>query len=527
SYGNSISNAWVTISANSEIVSTDWSDENGRVILPVTTDIDVMDIVVTKHDFVPFINTISVIEGSDLHITQTQIIDSNGIEGINPNEEIEVAFTLTNYGTNVINNVDATITAENENVEIVQAETTFGNISPDGENVQTTNFEINIPPDILDNEELIFHLEISDSDANEYSDIAILEITGINFEVISQQIDNNQDYINPGQNADVVLTINNIGSFDGQEMTGELSCADSRITINDATGYFGEISSNNTQNNDSDFFNVSASSSLITGDSIPFIIEFINPEGITQDVSFLMNIGNPNVTDPIGCDEYGYFCFDDEDEGYIDQPEYDWIEISATGTNLYLNDSGNEGDIETIILPINFSFYGTEYDEITICSNGWIAPGGSESRSFMNWTIPNSAGPTPIIAAFWDDLLISNGDVYYQYFENENYFVIEWNNLRNEGNSSYEETFQMILYDSSFYPTLTGDSNIKVQYQEVNNVDSGTYNSWSIQHGLYATVGIGHQNGIVGLEYTFNNSYPNTAKTLEDNMAILFTTTSI
>jgi hypothetical protein len=95
--------------------------------------------------------------------------------------------------------------------------------------------------------------------------------------------------------------------------------------------------------------------------------------------------------------------------------------------------------------------------------------------------------------------------------------VIEWSHLQNEVSGS-EETFQIIIYDRNYYPTPTGDNEIKFQYKVVNNNNNDQYDC------KYATVGIEDHTGTIGLEYTFRNDYPSSCKTLQNQMAILFTT---
>ena len=142
----------------------------------------------------------------------------------------------------------------------------------------------------------------------------------------------------------------------------------------------------------------------------------------------------------------------------------------------------------------------------------------------MNWHVPGPMGPNPMIAPFWDDLKISGGDVFYYYDNTNNYFIVEWSDLRNEYNSSSEETFEAIIYDPAFYPTNTGDAEIKFQYKVINNIDQGSYYGYTIAHGQYATVGIEDHTALVGLEYTYDNDYPTAAKHLQNEMALLFTT---
>ena len=84
----------------------------------------------------------------------------------------------------------------------------------------------------------------------------------------------------------------------------------------------------------------------------------------------------------------------------------------------------------------------------------------------------------------------------------------------------------MILYNKDYYsPTITGDSEIKIQYGEFNNTSDGSYpNGDTPIHGCYATIGIENHMGDMGLQYTFNNIYPEAAAPLQDWSAIFITT---
>jgi len=127
-------------------------------------------------------------------------------------------------------------------------------------------------------------------------------------------------------------------------------------------------------------------------------------------------------------------------------------------------------------------------------------------------------GPSPMIAAFWDDLCTVTGSGIYKWFDSATHrFIVEWYQFKNGYSTSYTEQFQIILYDPAFYPTSTGDGAIKIQYHTFNNVDSGTGTS---NHGNYSTIGIENHDQRVGLEYTFNNTYPTAARPLQNNRCI-------
>ena len=77
------------------------------------------------------------------------------------------------------------------------------------------------------------------------------------------------------------------------------------------------------------------------------------------------------------------------------------------------------------------------------------------------------------------------------------------------------QTFEMILYPSN---------EIKIQYQDFNNASDGNYpNGGTPSHGCYSTIGIESHLGEAGLQYTFNNTYPEAAATLHDGSALFIT----
>jgi hypothetical protein len=167
--------------------------------------------------------------------------------------------------------------------------------------------------------------------------------------------------------------------------------------------------------------------------------------------------------------------------------------------------------------------YGQAYGQITVCSNGWIAMGHTSMQSFRNYPLPGAGGPSPMIAAFWDDMITSSNGRVYKYYDAANHqFIIEWSRLRTYDNNSLE-TFQVILRDPAYYFTPTGDGEILIQYKTFNNTTTGNY-GWGQVHGAYCTVGIEDATATKGLQYTFNNQYPTAAMQLDDETAILITT---
>jgi hypothetical protein len=533
--GFPLENAWVTaLMGSDDIFATGYTDAEGMIILPIDAQTPgSVNLTVTKHNYIPHLgnfdigNTDRFVNVFALNIDDDTSGSSfgNGDGIVNPGENIELGVNLKNFGTSTANSVTATIFSQDDFITITDATEDYGNIAPGASVYSTDDFDFSIDNDVLGGTEIKLDILIEDALANQWTDVIYIPVEGANLYATDYSVIGDPNGIlDPGETVELEVTLENLGTVGALGISGVLSSPDNYIVIDDADGYFGDVSAGGQASNSSNRFMVTANAQVIPGSQFTLELELNNAQGYNNIVSFPINVGTVSITDPVGPDAYGYYCYDDGDIDYYNVPVYDWVEINpalgGSGTNLNIYAGGNTGDVEDIInLPITFRFYGEEYNTVTVCSNGWIAPGHTDMASFMNWNIPGPLGPSPMIAPFWDDLLVTSGDVFWYYDSAQHYIVIEWDHAQNEYNNA-EETFQVFLYDSNYYPTYTGDSEIKVQYKVVNNVDQGGYPS---QHGQYATVGIEDHSGTIGLEYTFNNSYPTAAKTLQNEMALLFT----
>ena len=530
-----IEGVWVTaLQGNDDIFVSRYTDENGEVFLPLENqDLGNVTLTATKHNYETHSGQFQIVQEAvfvnaiGVSIDDDNSDDSSGNDDglVNPGESIELGVRLSNFGSNTAGSVSAVISTNSDFVAISDDNESYGDIAAGSSTYSSEDFDFEVADNALGGTEIVLDLNISDSAGNEWDDKIYLTVDAAN--LIANDYSVPDGTLNPGETTELTVSIKNMGTTTANDIEGILRSSNSGIVINDSLGVFGSPSPSHEADNGSDPFSVSVNSEILPGTQIPLSLHLFNADGYDNIVDVILEIGTVSVTDPLGPDAYGYYCYDDEDDMYNLSPVYSWIEIDpdygGSGTNLNFNDNGNNGDLEDVNIPFDFNFYGITYSSITICSNGFFSPGETDVYSYMNWHIPGPAGPSPMIAPFWDDLEIGNGDVYYFYDSSNNYFVIEWSHLRNESNGSSEETFQAVIYDPAHYPTNTGDADILFQYKVVNNIDQGSY-SGGVSHGQYATVGLESHSPLIGMEYTYDNDYPTAAKHLENNMAILFTT---
>ncbi|MGC9337739.1 MAG: T9SS type A sorting domain-containing protein, partial [Candidatus Cloacimonadia bacterium] len=481
--------------------------ENGSVTMylePETTGI--IEITATKPNYLPLIDSINVvIEPIDIGLYEFEMDKSP-----NPGEEINIAITLKNYGSQEATSVSAELTTNNPFVNLTDSIANYGSIGSGETAIQ--NYQFEILSQCPDSQILEFTLIISDGSTAKFE----ILVSGLVFEVQEViVIEDDNGILDPGEGRELLVSIKNIGSLGGNELTGVLNSSTDAVEITDSTGNFGTIAPGETGTTN---FAVYAKPDCYIGRNIPFNLELASGNGLIALVQFSLEIGEADNTAPTGPDNFGYFAYDSYDEGYDECPEYCWYEIDpeqgGTGSVALLDDDCSV----TIPLPFSFTYYDEAFDSVTICSNGWISFKPTWMTNFRNWNIPAALGPYAMVAPFWDDLIGANEEkmrLCYNYAANEDIFIIEWNNCVNNYDEESIEKFQVILFNPQTYPTIDGNGEVQFNYHTVSNPDAVSN---------YATVGIENLDQSDGVLYTYANIYPQSATQLQNNLAIKFTT---
>lgn len=536
--------AWITLTSEQEIIAKGYTDSEGKTIMELPEDLTLGNkkLTVSRHDFKPTQIVIPVLNAGDL-IASDVIVDDdnlgsssgNGDGAINAGETLELLFGLQNVGTETIRGITGTLSCSNPQVHIDNAAIAYADIAP-GSSLQPQNpIVLSIGFSAPDGLAIPYEINLSDALANSYSIQGILQVNSASFVVNSLIPDDGEDgWLDPGESCLATVSITNVGNADLSSLYGKLYSLNNVVSISDFTAFFGSVAMGATTTNLTDNFALQAANEVLPGMTIPMRLDLYTAAGFAQSICFNLSLGAGTLHDPLGPDEYGYVIYDDQDTGYPECPVYNWIEISplagGLGTALPIADaytSADEGDqvgavsLAVVDLPFPFKFYGIEYSQITVCSNGFLALGVTQNAEFRNYRLPGRMGPSPMIAPFWDDLATRAGSDISTWYDSANHlFIIEWKDLINGHNGTSLETFQCILYDQVYHQSSLGDGSIKIQYHTFNNVDSQS----GMNHGNYATIGVEDHTAVRGLEYSFNNIYPTTAAALGNGRALYITT---
>lgn len=520
--GSPLGGAYVSFYKANEVLTGGVTDGNGAVSVEVEPASEGMiTVTVSKQNRIPYQQEIAVQAGEfPLGISQLSV----GGDGVaSAGETFDLTITVKNYGSSSVDGVEATLAESDPYVTVNSPAQSLGSIAASSE-VDGT-YPVSLSPSVPNAHAVEFSLQLSDNAAHSDEVKFVLPVGGL--QLLSAGMNLQSGSLEPGQMASFKLFLLNAGLIPAQGIVGSLTTSDPAVSILSNQSAF-PILQPGSIGLSSSAYAVQVQSNAAVGRQVVFNLGISAPGGFTQQVSYPTQLGQPGTADPLGPDSYGYYAYDDTDAEYPEAPVFDWIELDPNypgGSGATLHSMGDDVS-ETLLLPFTFTFYGVDYDTLTICSNGWVSLGETWMANFRNWNIPSALGPPALISPFWDDLKAdttggSNAiHVYTRHDDAEGRYVVEWSRCINRfGYENYstwkEETFELVLYDPLDHPTASGDGEILFQYLVVNDVDD---------NNNFATVGIEDEGHTRGLQYAYSADYPPSAAPLAANRAIKFTT---
>jgi hypothetical protein len=544
--GVPVKNTSVTIYdvAGNNVITKGFTDAEGLVSLyiPVTASGSLI-FTASAHNYKPAQQTASIDASGSIVYSNCFVSDSasgNGNGIAEAGETVQLTVSLKNTTASSISGISSSLTSTDQFVTITNSQSAYNSLDANAVVNNSAPFVVSIASNLPESHDIRMVLNLTDSQNQSYQ--CVFHLLANNSNLILEQTTMTAGanmVLDPSETGMIHISVRNNSNLPTTSIYAELRSLNDLLVVTDSLATLGDIPANAVITS-MDSFSVFARPQLIPGMQIPMQIRFYNAQGLSQTRDFSISIGTVSVTTPLGPDEYGYFIYDSGDTSFPDCPTYEWVEIHPSlggfGTLISLSDSGtsnDEGDqvgstaLAVIDLPFTFGFYGIDYSQITVCVNGFIALGVTANADFRNYRLPGALGANPMIAAFWDDLIIIQDAGVYKYYNPENHtFVIQYHKMRNGYDRSSEETFEVIFYDPIYYPTGLGDGMVKIQYKVFNNVDTGI-SGYTPYHGNYSTIGIKDHTNTRGLEYTYNNVYAQAAAPLSNQKALLITTTPV
>lgn len=175
-------------------------------------------------------------------------------------EEVDLVVSIINAGTNTALNAQAALTTTDPYVTVITGNLNLGDIA--------SNDTVDAPFHLLADGgtppgyQADFDLHLSCSSGDWYYDltIAINPLPLLTYQQHRIVGGNGDGILDPGETADLVVTIMNEGARDADNVTSTLSSLSPHLTVNDPYGAFGAIAVGDTANNTADPYTLSADS---------------------------------------------------------------------------------------------------------------------------------------------------------------------------------------------------------------------------------------------------------------------------
>ncbi|MBZ0264886.1 carboxypeptidase regulatory-like domain-containing protein [bacterium] len=537
--GSPVEKAWVTlykVDEDDEVIAHGVTDRNGYIMLnaPIRFAGDAM-LTVTKQNFAPFRLEVNVIN-PEQNVGYTSVeVQDDGDDGTIGNgngiaeacETIGLRVAVKNFGEETENDLVLSVSSEDAWITAIEGELEFGDV-PSWDDAESDDvILVSLAPSAQHQWKAHLLFTFS-SETGEYQDNFAVELNAPRFAFV----ENNNLHLDPGEQDDFTIDFRNVGGSDATAADVLLVSDDPYLSI--ITPEASLAAANVGQTRTTTTFTIEAHEATLPGHLAHAYSIITTETGQIDTAYFNIPIGNRTSTDPMGPDSYGYYAFDNVDVGYDQRPEYDWIEISPDANNpefdgveLNLQDNAdNRDDAVVVDLPFPVRYYGVEFDEATISSNGMMAMGSqADVPNSRNFTIPSPLGPNYMIAPYWDERILSYGSAVLTYFDEPNgQFIVEWYRVR-DYNNQHPCTFQVIFYDEAIRPTPTGDNEILFQY---NLMEHTRGVQWGTSADVYYwTTGIENGTQTDGLQIAYWNQLSPGASTIGNARAILFTTNVI
>ena len=424
-------------------------------------------------------------------------------------EQVQLIVPIYNQLSDTVRNCQATLTTSDTYVTINNGSANLGNMPPHDtvDAVFVVTASASTPPMHLVNFSL--NLAHTGGNMNFQLQVYINPLPDLVYQHFAVTGGNGNGILDPGETANLIVTLKNSGFAPANNTTSVLRESSAFITLVDSTGNFGTIAINDTANNLGDPYVVNAASNTPIGTVIPFLVRAVSGTYV-DTFTFNVTVGRLMPSDT------GYYYTYWSHGPYAQCPVYSWYAIDTTqvlhvGTPLDFSDD----QTQTVNLPFTFKYYGQNYTQVSICSNGWVALGVTTSTDWSNSAIPSTDGPPAMVAGLWDDLYPGTAGepaCLYYYTDAVNHrFVVEWFKVPHISYPLTQETFEIFLLDSTYYPTPTHDGEIIVQYK---NTMKETDN----------TIGIENFAQTVGIQYFLEGTYHPLGVAITDTFALKYTT---
>ncbi len=519
--GQPVAGAIVCCWMDTAVYVIDTTDSSGRAELDISSNRPgLMQVTVTGPNLRPYSGSCRLeIQGGPFCAYHRYVISDpapggNGDSCISPGETFDLPVWVRNWGDSAAGSVTATLSTLDTLALVLDSTCLLGTVLPDDSLLTPgTGFRCRVGPTCPEGRNLLMNLRCASGPhvwdsrfrvpvglpALELTDTSIVELEG-----------NGNQRFDPNEAAALRVTLYNSGQGTALNLRATLRSLDPRLSVEDSLALLPDAGPGTATSNSSNPFVVRAGN-MVPQTEIPCSL-IVSAPGRQWRFGFGIVVGITTNRDPVPDGPRVpalYWAFDDTDTAYAEHPDFSWVELRGSGTRLTLGDNTTV----TLDLPETFGpfyYYGQRYTRLSVCANGWVAPGTTTFTGYASRRLPAQVG-TPLIAVNWDDLYPPyGGGVLYALDSAGHRLIVEWDSVHYRARSTQFDKFQFILYDSTL---AAADGNNEFMFQYRYNRSMTT-----------STVGLQDSTNTIGMTLLYRNSYHAAAAPIYSGRAIKFTT---
>jgi hypothetical protein len=483
--GLPVNGASITLKKGTEVNLSGKTDSTGKATLYVTTSTPgEMSILVSAHNYGNDQDSALVASARYLTYYKNTIKDpapgGNGDSMLNPGETVYMPLWVRNWGNLTANGVKATLRSLDPSATVLDSVKSVGTITASDSVLTPGNgFQFRAADTCSNGHQLSFRLVCKDTMDSTWSSTFDVPVVTCILNYAGNRVrdprpnGNNNGRLDPGEKDSLFLSLCNTGSGRAYNVHATLRSHDSRFQILDSTSSYSRICCDTTGENTSQPFYVHIDSSVAPETSFPCTLFLAGDNYYSAVLPVTVEVGQLRPTDPIHDNATPpiYWAVDNVDSGYTYRPDFHWIE--ARGEQC-LHLGADQSQVQT--LPAAFDsirFYNQRSVDLTICSNGWVAPGMTSNATGGNTSLPTSAIPGAICANWTELSPTYNNNVWVWYDTADHAYVIEYDSLPYADSTLGADKFEILIYDATRL-AANGTNQIVVQYLTTNGYQSST-----------------------------------------------------
>ena len=237
-----LTGALCTISQNGEILGSTSNGSFSSVTIELSEPISSTDpvrLMVTKHDYLPYdlYLVVYVPNAPNMIFNCVEVDDSQGdADGIlDLGEQSDLDITVTNFGGVDANAVSSLLSSNDLYVTILDSFEVIENVPHDSTVTLQDAFQLQIADDVPDHHIAEFTFNMMDFYGNTWEDQFTLEISAPVVIMTDVIIDDGNDLrLEPGESAQIFITLNNTGSGEARILQGDIFTDNPYLNINTA-----------------------------------------------------------------------------------------------------------------------------------------------------------------------------------------------------------------------------------------------------------------------------------------------------